>query len=54
MQRDVVDLIDGMAPRVVQWDTQGGLMHYFKVMAIQLPRVKSDYNGASGVCKLSA
>ncbi len=53
MNSDVVDLIDGMAMQTVQWDTEGGFVHHFKVMTIQVPRVKSDYNNASGVVKLS-
>lgn len=52
MQSDVVDLIDGMPIQNVQWDTEGGFIHNFKVMAIQVPRVKSDYNGASGIVVL--
>lgn len=53
MTSDVVDLVDGMAMQNVQWDTEGGFVHNYKVMTIQVPRVKSDYNNRSGVCKLS-
>lgn len=53
MQRDVVDLIDGMPIQNVQWDSEGGFVHNYKVMAIQIPRVKSDYDGRSGIVKLS-
>ncbi len=53
MQSDVVDYIDGMPMQNVQWDTEGGFMHNYKVMTIQIPRVKSDYNDASGVVVLS-
>ena len=49
MQRDVVDLIDGMPIQNVQWDTEGGFIHNYKVMTIQIPRIKSDYDGRSGV-----
>lgn len=53
MQKDVVDLIDGMPMQNVQWDSEGGFIHNYKVMAIQVPRIKSDYDGRCGVVKLS-
>jgi uncharacterized linocin/CFP29 family protein len=53
MQKDVVDLIDGMPIQNVQWDSEGGFVHNYKVMTIQIPRVKSDYNGRSGIVKLA-
>lgn len=53
MQSDVVDLIDGMAMQNVQWDSEGGFIHNYKVMTIQVPRIKSDYDGRSGIVKLS-
>jgi len=49
MSRDVVDLVVGMQPTVVQWESYGGLQQNFKVMAIMVPRVKSDYLGQSGI-----
>lgn len=52
MQSDVVDLIDGMALQNVEWDSEGGMVHNYKVMGIMVPRVKADYNGASGVVHL--
>lgn len=53
MQKDVVDLIDGMPIQNVQWDSEGGFVHNYKVMAIQVPRIKSDYDGRSGIVVLS-
>jgi hypothetical protein len=53
MQKDVVDLIDGMPMQNVQWDSEGGFVHNYKVMTIQVPRIKSDYEGRSGIVKLS-
>lgn len=53
MQSDVVDLIDGMPMQNVQWDSEGGFVHNYKVMTIQIPRIKSDYNGRSGIVKLA-
>jgi len=53
MQSDVVDLVDGMPMQNVQWDSEGGFIHNFKVMTIQVPRVKSDHVNASGIALLS-
>lgn len=46
---DVVDLVDGMQPQMVQWEEQGGMVQLFKVMAIMVPRVKSTESGQSGI-----
>ena len=53
MQSDVVDLIDGMPFQNVQWNSEGGFVHHYKVMTIQIPRIKSDYNSRSGIVVLS-
>ena len=49
MTPDVVQAVNGMEPTLVQWDTLGGNQLNFKVSAIQVPWVKSDYNGRSGI-----
>lgn len=46
---DVIDIVDGMQPTTVQWDSEGGMVANFKVMAIMVPRVKSDAKGQCGV-----
>lgn len=53
MTSDVVDLVDGMQPTTVQWETQGGMITNFKVMAIIVPRMKSDYVAQSGIVHFS-
>lgn len=53
MTSDVVDLVDGIPLQTIQWDTEGGMVHNYKLISIQVPRVKSDYNDRSGVVKLS-
>jgi uncharacterized linocin/CFP29 family protein len=50
MSSDVIDLVDGMQPTTVEWETEGGMIVNFKVMAIMVPRLKSDFVGQSGVC----
>lgn len=49
MTSDVVDLIDGIQPTLVEWETHGGMVTNFKVMAILVPRMKSDYDTQSGI-----
>lgn len=49
MTSDVVDLAMAQDITTVQWAEQGGMQERFKVMAVWVPRVKSDYDGRSGI-----
>jgi len=49
MTSDVVQLINGFDPVVVQWETEGGMRLNFKVMAILPPRIRADYNSRCGI-----
>lgn len=53
LTRDVVDLIDGFQPRVIEWESRGGMNLHFMVMSIMVPRVRSDYDGRSGLVHAS-
>ena len=53
MTRNVVDLVVGMQPTMLEWSGEGGLQSFFKVMAIMVPRIKSTSSGQSGVIVLS-
>lgn len=46
---DVVDMIDGIQPMAVQWESQGGMVMNFKVMSILVPRMKTTYTNQSGI-----
>lgn len=50
MTRDVVDMVVGQSPTVIPWTSLDGFTIHNLVMAIMIPRVRSDYNGDSGVC----
>ena len=50
---DVVDEVIGLEPTIVQWETQGGMMVHFKVMAIMIPRVRATQTLQSGVVHFS-
>jgi len=49
MTSEVARAVNGMDITTVQWETQGGMRLNFKVMAIQVPQIRSDYNGRSGI-----
>ena len=53
MNRDVVDLAIGQEIIPVEWDTKGGLVTRWKVMAAMVPRVKADAGGRSGLAHIS-
>jgi uncharacterized linocin/CFP29 family protein len=49
MTSDVIDLINGFSNTTVEWDSHGGMISNFKVMAIMVPRVRNDYLEQSGI-----
>lgn len=49
MTSDVVDMVDGIQPMVVMWESHGGFLINFKVLAIMVPRIKADRSGQSGI-----
>lgn len=53
MTNDVVQLGLAEDVRVVQWSEYGGFTEQFKVMTAQVPIIKSDANGQSGICKFT-
>lgn len=53
MTPDVVRLVQGMGIQNVQWQTEGNFINRYKVMTIQVPQIRSDRNGKSGICLIS-
>ncbi len=51
--KDVIDLLVGFEPRVVEWQTHGGMVSNFKIMSIIVPRVRSDGAGQTGILKMA-
>lgn len=49
MNPETAQAINGMGITTVQWDSMGGLQHNFKVMCIQVPLLRSDFNGNCGI-----
>jgi len=50
MTSDVIDVVVGQYPTVIPWTSLDGFMIHNLVMAIMIPRVRSDYDGNSGIC----
>jgi hypothetical protein len=46
---DVVQTVDGMKLSVVEWDQSGGLEKCFKVLGIQVPRLRRNSDGNTGI-----
>ncbi len=53
MTSDVVDMVMGMEPTTLQWESHGGMITNFKVMAMMVPRIKDDKNDQSGIVHYS-
>lgn len=49
MTPDVIQGIQGMPITTVQWEEQGGFEQCFKVLCIQIPRVRSNALGVTGI-----
>jgi len=53
MTPDVVRLIRGMGLQNVEWETEGKFITKYKVLTIQVPQIRSDQNGKSGIVHLA-
>jgi hypothetical protein len=49
LTEDVACIVDGIPPQTIQWDVDGGMKVNFKVMAIQVPLIRSTKAGRSGI-----
>ena len=53
MTSDVVRLVRGFPLQTVQWGSEGNLVTNYKVMTIQVPQIRSDQNGKSGIVHIA-
>jgi hypothetical protein len=51
--RDVIAIADGEGIQTIQWDIYGGMAVAFKVMAIQVPVVRSTEQKRSGIVHMA-
>jgi len=54
MTSDVVRLVQGMGLQNVEWQTEGKFVTKYKVLTIQVPQIRSDQNGKTGIVHLAA
>lgn len=53
MTSDVVRLVRGMGIQNVEWKSEGNFITNYKVMTIQVPQIRSDQDGNSGIVLLA-
>lgn len=53
MSPEVVRAVVGMEVQTIQWESHGGMLFNFKVMGIQVPQLRADQNGNSGIAHYS-
>lgn len=53
MTSDVVRLVRGMGLQNIEWGVEGNMLTKYKVMTIQVPQIRSDYNGKCGVAHMA-
>jgi len=53
MTSDVVRLVRGMGMQNVEWQTEGRFINKYKVLTIQVPQIRSDQNGKTGIVHMS-
>lgn len=49
MTPDVVRLVTGLPLTTVQWQEFGGMTTHYRVMTIQVPQIRADSNGNTGI-----
>lgn len=53
MSRDVVELIEGIQPTMIQWQSPDGMVAHFKIISIMPPRFRNDFLDHSGIVHFS-
>lgn len=48
-ESDTIRMVNGMPLQTVQWASHGGMQMNYKVLTIQVPQVRSDFNSACGI-----
>lgn len=54
MTSDVVRLVRGMGLQNIEWQTEGGMVHKYKVMTIQVPQIRADQEEHCGIVHMAA
>lgn len=51
---NTAEVLDGFPPRLIEWQSQGGMIFLFRVMSIMLPRIKRDALDQNGIVHFHA
>lgn len=49
LSTDVIRIVQGLALQNIQWQAEGGFVNKFKVISIQVPQIRSDQEGKTGL-----
>jgi len=53
MSSETVRMVEGLQVMTVEWETEGGMIHNFKVMAIMVPQLRADQNDRCGITHIA-
>lgn len=53
MQPETVQIVNGLPITPVEWDSAGGMIFNFAIMAIMIPLIRADQDNRSGIIHLS-
>lgn len=53
LSSDVIEIVNGLAPTMVEWDSHGGFQHNFKIFGIMIPRIRVNGDGQTGIVHAS-
>lgn len=53
MSSDTVRLVRGMGIQNIEWNTEGNFVNNYKVMTIQVPQIRADANGRTGIVHMA-
>lgn len=53
MTSDVVRLVRGLGMQNIEWETEGRWVTKYKVVTLQVPQIRSDQNGKTGIVHMS-
>ena len=53
MTSNVVRLVQGMGIQNIQWKEEGNFVTKYKVITIQVPQIRSDYNNKTGIVHMA-
>ena len=53
MTSDVVRLVRGLGMQNIEWQTEGRWVTKYKVVTLQVPQIRSDQNGRTGIIHMA-